>query len=54
MNIYGYEIGIQSEFAICTDSAEQMFPIISGDTIIWMDKRNGNWDIYGTRLLQEE
>jgi len=31
---------------ICTDPYDQRTPAISGNTIVWMDFRNGNWDIY--------
>jgi beta propeller repeat protein len=34
------------EQAVCTNPAEQWNPSISGDKIVWMDSRNGNWDIY--------
>ena len=33
---------------------EQMLPAIDDDTIVWMDKRNGNWDIYGAMLTREK
>lgn len=45
-NIYGkYVTG--SEFSVSTVSGEQRDPEIWGDIIVWQDKRNGTWDIYG-------
>ncbi|MCL0041263.1 hypothetical protein M1N08_00740 [Dehalococcoidia bacterium] len=40
------------EFAISTNHAEQWHPAISGNILVWMDRRNGKWDIYGARLLR--
>lgn len=34
------------EIPICTDSADQEFPYIYKEKILWQDMRNGNWDIY--------
>jgi TolB protein len=31
---------------ITTNSADQSSPSISGDRIVWKDKRNRNWDVY--------
>ncbi len=34
------------EQRLTTNAAEQMYPDIYGDTVVFQDKRNGNWDIY--------
>ena len=39
-----------TEFPICTESGDQINPAISGNTIVWQDYRNDNWDIYGYDL----
>jgi beta propeller repeat protein len=31
---------------VCTNPSDQYYPVISGDTIVWMDNRNAGWDIY--------
>ena len=31
---------------VAVPTAGQKIPVISGDRIAWMDKRDGNWDIY--------
>ena len=36
----------QDNTQITTNQADQKFPAIYGDRIVWMDRRNGNWDIY--------
>jgi beta propeller repeat protein len=35
------------EFSICTDLNSQGNPAISGDIVVWEDKRHLSWDIYG-------
>jgi len=48
--IYGYRLSTQAEFPICTHhSAGVSNPAISGNLVVWQDKRNGddNSDIYG-------
>ena len=39
-----------TEFAICTAAGDQVSPAISGNTVVWFDYRNGNWDIYGATI----
>jgi beta propeller repeat protein len=43
-----------SEFQITTDPANQECPAIYGDTVVWRDDRNGNYDIYGYNLSTGE
>jgi beta propeller repeat protein len=43
-----------TEFAICTAPTDQTLPAISGDLVVWEDKRNGNDDIYVTRISLKE
>ena len=40
-----------TEFPICTESGDQESPAIWGKTVVWMDDRNENWDIYGHNLI---
>ena len=42
---------IKADFPICTDSAGQVNPAISGDIVVWCDARNGNVDIFGYNLI---
>ena len=38
---------INGEQPVYTDAlSNQIDPFISGDRIVWVDDRNGNWDIY--------
>ena len=39
-----------NEFLITTDPGSQHDPAIYGNYVVWRDKRNGNWDIYGYNL----
>ncbi len=43
---------LPAEFAVCDSSGNHEHPAISGDTVVWQDDRNGNWDIYGCDLSQ--
>lgn len=50
-DIYLKRISTGSEQMINSDpaanpSAAQKIPVISGTTIVWIDKRDGNWDVY--------
>jgi len=38
------------EIAICTAAASQDFPAVSGNIVVWRDKRNDNNDIYGVDI----
>ncbi len=40
----------KAEFPICTQVAEQRDPAVDGNIVVWGDKRNGNFDIYGYDL----
>jgi TolB protein len=42
-----------SEFQITAHLSDQKHPAIYGDIIVWQDKRNGGYDIYGYNLLSE-
>jgi beta propeller repeat protein len=46
-----YNLTTQTGQCITTDPEWQMLPRISGDTIVWLDFRNGNGDIYLYDLL---
>jgi beta propeller repeat protein len=39
-----------SEFPISTDTGDQYDPALYGSTVVWVDDRNGNEDIYGYNL----
>ena len=45
-----YFVDSSTEFRVTTSSAEQSWPSISGDYVVWRDGRNGNLDIYGYHL----
>jgi beta propeller repeat protein len=54
-DIYLYNIDTGVEIPITTHPADQRYPLVSGNTVIWWDCRNGstlaftgctNWDIY--------
>ncbi|MBU7027927.1 MAG: hypothetical protein HXS48_13410 [Theionarchaea archaeon] len=46
--------GSSGEFQITTNPRSQDDPAIYGDIVVWSDKRNGNWDIYGHNLVTRE
>ena len=39
--------GVGGVFPICARAADQKDPDVSGTTVVWVDSRNGNPDIYG-------
>ena len=53
-NIYFYDLATNSELQITNDAFEQSKSVVSGDKIVWQDKRNGNFDIYLYDLAKKE
>lgn len=53
-DIYGYDLSTATEFAICTEGHFQGYPAIYGDTVVWIDKRNGNGDVYAYNLTTHQ
>ena len=51
-DIHGYDLTTSTEFIICNNSSDQLYPAISGDVVVWQDARSGldDWDIYGYNL----
>jgi beta propeller repeat protein len=40
-------------FPICTDTNDQLYPVINGNIVVWQDGRDPNHDIYGYDLLNQ-
>lgn len=49
-NIYLYNTLYPAEFRVTNVVGDQQFPRSSGGRIVYMDSRNGNWDIYMTTV----
>ncbi len=49
-NIYLYHTDLQTEYRVTNVAANQAYPRVSGGRIVYMDNRNGNWDIYMTTV----
>ena len=45
---------VVSEFQITMDTSIQTRPAIYGNVVVWMDDRNGNWDIYGYNISKRK
>ena len=50
-NIYGYNLATKTKFSI--SDREVQSPAISGNTIVWVDNRNGERDIYGCKFTRK-
>ncbi len=46
-DIYGYDLSTQTRFLICDAPNYQYEPRISGDVVVWWDRRTGDWEVYG-------
>ena len=53
-NIFMYDLSTKKTTQITTYKSQQGCPTIYGNTIIWTDNRNGNWDIYAYDLITHQ
>lgn len=53
-DIYGYNLETATEFAICTNSASELTPDVSGNIVVWVDKRNGFDEIFAYNLAERK
>ncbi|MBP7049388.1 MAG: hypothetical protein KBE65_00070 [Phycisphaerae bacterium] len=37
-------------FKVAATEDHEAYPSVSGNTVVWQDDRDGNWDIYGAIL----
>ena len=49
-DIWAYDRTTGRELPVVRDSVRQEYPAVSGRTVVWQDKRNGGWDIYGATV----
>ena len=49
-NIYLMDLATGIEQPVCTAPGDQINPVIKGNTVVWQDKRSGDWDIYAAVL----
>ncbi|MBN1508718.1 MAG: hypothetical protein JW955_17855 [Sedimentisphaerales bacterium] len=45
-DVYLYDISTNTSRRITNESSSQYYADIYGDTVVWQDNRNGNWDIF--------
>ena len=45
-DIYMKDLSTGVEQPVTMDTADQYMPVVSGNRVLWMDHRNGNWDVY--------
>lgn len=48
--VYGFDMSIWQDFPITTNSVGLADPAIDGNIVVWVDQRNGNYDIYGADI----
>jgi len=51
-NIYMMDLNTGIEQPVCTAPGDQVNPVIDGNTVVWQDGRNGDWDIYAAVLSE--
>jgi beta propeller repeat protein len=49
-NIYGYNLKTGVKLQITTSQARKRHPAMHNDIVVWAEKRNDNWDIFGCSL----
>lgn len=49
-DIYVFNLSSSTGYVVTNEPSAQMYPDIYGTTIVWQDKRNGDWDIYSYDL----
>ncbi|MEM3662717.1 MAG: clostripain-related cysteine peptidase [Sulfolobales archaeon] len=53
-NLVSTNVSDPNVITICTAPGDQGYPAIYGKKIVWMDARNGEWDIYMYDLTQQK
>ena len=49
-DIQGYDVTTSTAFSVCTNTAQQTAPRISGDWVVWQDQRSGDWAVWGAHI----
>jgi len=49
-DLYVRDLDTGQEQLLCGASGDQVNPDIDGNTVVWQDNRNGDWDIYSAEL----
>lgn len=49
-DIWAYDFNRRRAFAVCSDGAEQVSPVLVSRTVFWADRRSGQWELYGRAL----
>jgi TolB protein len=44
--------GVWQSFPVCVLGSDQIEPAVSGETVVWTDKRSGGYDIYSYNLAE--
>src|SRR5665647_1510057 len=53
-NIYIYDLSAKKQTQLTTNSSDSENPVVYGNSIVWQDNRNGNWDIYAYDLITHQ